>query len=57
MSTAPSDPESRLLANLPGLLPKLEALYKDVHAHPKPSMQESRTADLAEQRLRKMAMK
>ena len=30
-----------------GLLPELEDLYKDVHAHPELSMQETRTAGLA----------
>jgi amidohydrolase len=41
------------LANLPGLLPDLEALYTDVHAHPELSMHETRTAELAADRLRK----
>src|SRR5690349_3917541 len=44
-----SDPA---LANLSSLLPELEALYKDVHAHPELSMQEARTARLAADRLR-----
>jgi amidohydrolase len=44
-----SDPA---LANLPGLLPDLEALYKDVHSHPELSMHETRTAELAAKRLR-----
>ncbi len=52
MNTALSDPSSMLLGNLPGLLPKLEALYKDVHAHPELSMQENRTADIAAKHLR-----
>ena len=52
MNTALPDPSSTLLANLPSLLPKLEALYKDVHAHPELSMQENRTADLAAKHLR-----
>ena len=43
-----SDPA---LARLPGLLPELEALYTDVHAHPELSMQETRTAGLAAERL------
>ena len=38
--------------NLPSLLPDLETLYKDVHAHPELSMQESRTSGLAANRLR-----
>ena len=40
------------LARLPDLLPQLEALYTDVHAHPELSMQEIRTAGLAAERLR-----
>ncbi|MGH7994576.1 MAG: amidohydrolase, partial [Limisphaerales bacterium] len=34
------------------LLPGLEALYKDIHAHPELSMEEKRTAGLAAARLR-----
>ena len=37
--------------DLDGLLPDLEALYKDVHSHPELSMQETRTAALAADRL------
>ena len=44
-----SDPA---LSNLEGLLPDLEALYKDVHSHPELSMQETRTARLAAEHLR-----
>src|SRR5689334_18289471 len=44
-----SDPA---LNGLDGLLPELEALYKDVHSHPELSMQETRTAGLAADRLR-----
>jgi len=44
-----SDPALR---NLDGLLSDLEALYKDVHSHPELSMQETRTAGLAADRLR-----
>jgi len=40
------------LLNLDDLLPDLEALYKDVHSHPELSMQETRTAGLAADRLR-----
>src|SRR5689334_1608611 len=47
--TSSSDPA---LARLPGLLPDLEALYTDVHAHPELSMQETRTAGVAADRLR-----
>src|SRR5215471_10318302 len=38
--------------NLDGMLPDLEILYKDVHSHPELSMQETRTAGLAADRLR-----
>jgi len=38
--------------DLEGLLPDLEALYKDVHSHPELSMAETRTAALAADRLR-----
>jgi hypothetical protein len=44
-----SDPALR---SLDGMLPDLEALYKDVHSHPELSMQETRTAGLAADRLR-----
>ena len=43
---------SSILAPLEGLLSELEALYKDLHAHPELSMQESRTAGIAADRLR-----
>lgn len=52
MSMVSSDPSSSVLANLPSLLPGLEALYKDVHAHPELSMQENRTAAVAAKHLR-----
>src|SRR4051812_38968088 len=52
MSTSHPAPTGPVLANLDGLLPDLEALYKDVHAHPELSMQETRTAGLAADRLR-----
>ena len=41
-----------VLANLGGLLPGLESVYKDLHAHPELSMQETRTAGVAADRLR-----
>jgi hippurate hydrolase len=41
-----------VLADLGGLLPDLEAVYKDVHSHPELSMQENRTAHMAADRLR-----
>jgi len=48
-ATAASPPISQ---NLGPLLPDLETLYKDVHAHPELSMQETRTAGIAAGRLR-----
>jgi amidohydrolase len=50
MANAP--PADLVLSNLEKLLPDLEALYKDVHSHPELSMQETRTAALAADRLR-----
>jgi hippurate hydrolase len=41
-----------ILKDLDSLLPDLETLYKDIHAHPELSMQETRTAGLAADRLR-----
>ena len=41
-----------VLANLGDLLPGLEAVYKDMHAHPELSMQETRTAAIAADHLR-----
>src|SRR5690242_18478894 len=38
--------------SLGALLPDLEALYKDIHSHPELSMQETRTANVAAERLR-----
>jgi hypothetical protein len=38
MSTSHPAPTGPVLANLDGLLPDLEALYKDIHAHPELSM-------------------
>src|SRR6516162_5892351 len=47
MSEARSTSSNPALRNLDGLLPRLEALYKDVHSHPELSMQETRTAGLS----------
>ena len=44
---------SAVLADMRTLLPDLEALYKDIHAHPELSMQETRTAGIAADRLAK----
>ncbi|ODT74275.1 MAG: amidohydrolase [Pelagibacterium sp. SCN 64-44] len=43
---------SAILADLDKLKPDLEALYKDVHSHPELSMQETRTAGIAAERLK-----
>src|SRR6185312_15490583 len=52
MNTKNADVSNQWFANLSSLLPDLEALYTDIHAHPELSMQETRTADLAASRLR-----
>ncbi|WP_159982079.1 MULTISPECIES: M20 family metallopeptidase [unclassified Novosphingobium] len=51
MNDAQTDSLTRLLASLPDLLPTLETTYKDVHAHPELSMQETRTAGIAAKHL------
>ncbi len=51
MSDAQTDALKQILAGLPELLPSVEASYKDVHAHPELSMQETRTAALAARHL------
>ena len=43
---------ANVLADLSGLLPTLESLYKDIHSHPELSMEENRTAEIAAQHLR-----
>jgi len=45
-------PSQTVLNNLGDLLPDLESVYKDIHAHPELSMQEKRTAGIAADRLR-----
>src|ERR1700680_3502342 len=45
-------PNDASFAGLDTLLPDLESLYTDIHAHPELSMQETRTAGIAAQRLR-----
>src|SRR6266576_5690135 len=52
MSEAESTSSNPALRHLDGLLPRLAELYKDVHSHPELSMQETRTAGLAADRLR-----
>ena len=43
---------STLPVRLPELLPSLESIHKDIHAHPELSMQETRTAAIAADHLR-----
>lgn len=44
---------SIVLATIGKLIPDIEVLYKDIHAHPELSMQEMRTAGIAADRLKK----
>ena len=48
---------TQILAGLDKMLPKLEALYKDVHSHPELSMQEKRTAGIAAKHLKASGFK
>src|SRR6266567_530420 len=41
-----------ILANVDTILPELEAIYKDIHAHPELSMHETRTAKIATNHLK-----
>lgn len=52
MSDTQANASAPVLRDLDSMLPDLEALYKDVHSHPELSMQETRTAGLAAERLR-----
>jgi hippurate hydrolase len=47
-----SERASTVLAGMSELLPDIEALYKDLHAHPELSMQETRTAGIAAEKLK-----
>ena len=51
--TGNTNSAAAVLSGMGKLLPDLEALYKDIHAHPELSMQETRTAGIAADRLRK----
>ena len=51
MSPRP-DTANAALTGIDGLLPDLEKLYTDIHAHPELSMEETRTAGIAADRLR-----
>ncbi|WP_449428422.1 M20 family metallopeptidase [Rhodanobacter umsongensis] len=52
MNDQPTPAAASPTGNLQDLLPQLEALYIDIHAHPELSMQETRTAGLAAEHLR-----
>src|SRR5260370_26134130 len=43
---------SEILVSLAALLPELEVIYKDIHAHPELSMHETRTAEIAANHLK-----
>jgi amidohydrolase len=52
MNTQAANASDPMMAKISSILPDLEALYKDIHAHPELSMQETRTAAVAADRLR-----
>lgn len=52
MTPQTATPADATLGKLGQLLPDLQALYTDVHSHPELSMQETRTAGIAADRLR-----
>jgi hypothetical protein len=52
MNNKPTPAVASLPGNLQDLLPQLEKLYTDIHAHPELSLQETRTAKLAAEHLR-----
>lgn len=54
MNSVTTPASESLLNNLDRLLPGLETLYKDLHSHPELSMQETRTAGLAADWLRRL---
>src|SRR5690349_7869087 len=51
MNTDDSAKPDGFASNVISLLPNLEALYKDIHSHPELSLQETRTAGIAAERL------
>ena len=51
MDSNSPDPAAAILSDLGGLVPGLEAAYKDIHSHPELSMQEHRTAGIAAKHL------
>ena len=52
MTTPAAHPSEPVLAGLGTLLPNLKSIYTDIHSHPELSMQETRTAGIAADRLR-----
>ena len=52
MATPTARASEPVLAGLGALLPNLKSIYTDIHSHPELSMQETRTAGIAESRLR-----
>jgi amidohydrolase len=52
MATPAARASDPILAGLSALLPTLKSIYTDIHSHPELSMQETRTAGIAETRLR-----
>jgi len=52
MATPAARAPDPILAGLGALLPTLTSIYTDIHSHPELSMQETRTAGIAEARLR-----
>src|SRR5438132_13397300 len=52
MHTEKTSVSDTVITHINDLLPGLESFYTDVHAHPELSMQETRTAGLAADRLR-----
>jgi hippurate hydrolase len=52
MNPEQKDSADPVLAGLHDLLPELEPLYTDIHAHPELSMQETRTASIAAEQLK-----
>ncbi len=52
MNNGQASSSDTILQKVDRLLPDLENLYKDVHSHPELSMQETRTAGIAADRLR-----
>jgi len=53
MTTSAAHASEPVLAGLGALLPNLKSIYTDIHSHPELSMQETRTAGIAADSLRK----